>query len=161
MTTIQRLSTLALPMLLSLCGACGETPAAKTPEGSQAAAACPEAVTQSVAKELPGATMKSCKAEKDEGHRQFEVKLEQGAQKIEVDVAPDGRILQTETVIALTDVPAKVMAAFSAKYPGSKSTRAEKQVRTGKGTFYEIKFDAQPKAKEATFAEDGTFVAEE
>ncbi len=72
-----------------------------------------------------------------------------------------GRVLQTETIIAITDVPAKVMAAFSAKYPGAKSTRAEKQVRTGKGTFYEIKFDAQPKAKEATFSEDGAFIAEE
>jgi hypothetical protein len=162
MTTMKPISMLAVPVLLALCGACGacgERPGVKSVDGRNT---CPESVTQSVAKELPGATLKSCKAEKDEGgHDQFEVTLEQATQKIEVDVAPDGRILQTETIIAVTDVPAKVMAAFSAKYPGAKSTRAEKQVRAGKGTFYEIKFDAQPKAKEATFSEDGTFVAEE
>jgi hypothetical protein len=157
MTTMKRLSMLALPVLLSVFG-CGERPDAKSAGGSNA---CPEAVTQSVIRELPGATIRSCKAEKEEGHDQFEVKLEQGGLKIEVDVTPDGRVLQTETIIALTEVPANVMAAFSAKYPGAKSTRAEKQVRTGKGTFYEIKFDAQPKAKEATFSEDGAFVGEE
>jgi hypothetical protein len=53
------------------------------------------------------------------------------------------------------------MAAFSAKYSGKTAIRIEKQVRTGKGSFYEIKFEAQPKAKEVTFAEDGTFVEEE
>ena len=160
--TKERMSRLIAPMLLlSLLGACAEPPAAKTPGSGKGTSVCPEPVAQSVAKELPGAMIKSCKAENEEGREQFEVKVEQAGQKIELDVAPDGRILQTETVIALADVPAKVMAAFSAKYPGSKSTRAEKQVRPGKGTFYEIKFDAQPKAREVTFAEDGTFIAEE
>ncbi len=115
MTTMKRRSMLALPVLLSLCGACGEGPGARSADGSNA---CPEAVTQSVSRDLPGATIRSCKAEKAEG-----------------------RILQTETIIAVTDVPARVMAAFSAKYAGAKSTRAEKQVRAGKGTFYEINPD--------------------
>jgi hypothetical protein len=155
------LTTLSLSLLLPLGAACADPPAAKTAEAAKGSSGCPEAVAQSVAKEFAGATISKCKAEKADGVDQFEVKLDQGAQQIEVDVAPDGKILQTETVVAITEVPAKVMTAFSARYPGAKSTRAEKQVRTGKGTFYEIKFDAQPKAKEATFAEDGTFVAEE
>jgi hypothetical protein len=105
--------------------------------------------------------MAACKAEKADGREQFEVKLDQGGQRIEVDVASDGTILQTESVIPVAEVPANVMSAFSAKYPGAKVTRAEKQARRGKGSFYELKFDAQPKPKEVTFAEDGTFVEEE
>jgi hypothetical protein len=48
------------------------------------------------------------------------------------------------------------MSAFTVKYPNAKPTKAEKQVRTGKGTFYELKFAAEPKAREVTFPEDGT-----
>lgn len=155
------LSTLPWSVVLSLSAACAPPPSANTAEASKGAAACPDPVRQSIARELTGATITSCKPEKADGHEQYEVKLDQAGHKMEVDVAPDGTILQSEMVIPITEVPAKVMAAFAAKYPGAKSTRAEKQVRRGKGTFYELMFDAQPKAKEVTFAEDGTFVEEE
>jgi hypothetical protein len=118
-------------------------------------------VTGSIAKEFPAARTSSCKEEHEDGQDQFEVKLDNGGERVEVDVAPDGKILQTEVVIPLDQVPAKVMAAFTAKYPGAKPSRAEKQLRTGNGAFFEIAFPAEPKRKEATFAEDGTFVEEE
>lgn len=149
-------------LLLFTCSACGAsiTPSA-TAARTKGAAACPDAVRQSVTKQYPNATIASCQAEKVDGGDQFEVKLDLGGQKMEVDATADGTIVQTESVVDSAAVPAKVLAAFSAKYPAAKLTRAQKQVRTGKGTFYEIKFDGQPKAKEATFAEDGTFVEEE
>jgi hypothetical protein len=157
-----------LPVLasvaLSTVAACSHEPSATTGTAAQSAAAptCPAAVTASMAKEFPGATISRCKAEHEDGRDQFEVKLDQsGGDKVEVDVAPDGTILQTEQAISLDQVPARVTNAFNAKYPGAKPTRAEKQVRAAKGTFYEIKFAAESKSKEATFAEDGTFVEEE
>ncbi|HEY8090925.1 MAG TPA: PepSY-like domain-containing protein [Polyangiaceae bacterium] len=156
-----------LPVLasLALCtvAACSHEPSTNTsPAAESPAAACPAAVTASIAKELPGATITGCKPEHEDGREQYEVKVDKsGGDKVEVDVAPDGAILQTEQGIPLDQIPARVMTAFNAKYPGAKPTRAEKQMRTGKGAFYEIKFPAEPKAKEATFAEDGTFVEEE
>ena len=153
------------PLLASLAlltlAACAHEPSTGTAP-STSATACPAAVTASIAKEFPGATTTGCKAEHEDGRDQFEVKVVRSdGEKVEADVAPDGAMLQTEQVIPLDQVPAKVMTAFGAKYPGAKPVRAEKQVRTGKGSFYEIKFAAEPKAKEATFAEDGTFVEEE
>ena len=151
----------SLSLLLSLSAACAHTPGGDAAAAGAGTAICPDAVKQSIAKNFIGATITACKAEREDGHDQFEVKLDQSGQAIEVDVAPDGAVLQTETATPVADVPARVMAAFSAKYSGKTAVRVEKQVRSGKGTFYEIKFDAQPKAKEVTFAEDGTFIEEE
>ena len=157
-------SPLFVSVALSVVAACSHEPSANTSTAAQSAAApaCPVAVTTSIAKEFPGATTRSCTAEHEDGRDQYEVKIEKsGGEKVEIDVTSDGAILQTEQVIPLDQIPARVMTAFGAKYPGAKATRAEKQMRTGKGAFYEIKFAAEPKAKEATFAEDGTFVEEE
>jgi hypothetical protein len=147
--------------MLTACSHAPSTPVAEEGKGATATA-CPEAVKQAIAKELPEAAITGCKAEHADGHDQFEVKAtRKSGDKVEVDVAPDGAILQTEEVVALDKVPAKVMTAFAAKYPSAKPTGAEKQVRTGKGSFYELAFTADTKTKEATFAEDGNFVEEE
>lgn len=138
--------------------ACAHPQDAASPAGPSA---CPPSVTTSIAKSYPTAKISKCKAERAEGRDQFEVKLENGGEQLEVDVAPDGTILQTESAIPVEQIPAKVMSAFTAKYPNAKPIEAEKQVRTGKGTFYELKFAAEPKPREVTFAEDGTFVEEE
>ncbi|MEO6777227.1 MAG: PepSY-like domain-containing protein [Kofleriaceae bacterium] len=123
---------------------------------------CPAAVTGAIAKQFPKATVQRCKAEREDGHDQFEVKLTKAdGGKLEVDVSPAGAILQTEEVVGLDQVPAAVMKAFAAKYPKAKPTRAEKQTpATGKAS-YELAFQTDGKRKEATFAEDGRFVEEE
>jgi hypothetical protein len=158
------ISPLVVSCALSTVGACSHEPSANTGTAGQSAAApvCPAAVTVSIAKEFPGATTTSCKSEHEQGRDQYVVKVNRsGGEKVEVDIAPDGAILQTEQAIPLDQIPAHVMTAFATKYPGAKPMRAEKQVRTGKGAFYEIAFAAEPKAKEATFAEDGSFIEEE
>ncbi len=53
-------------------------------------------------------------------------------------------------------------AAFEAKYPKTKASKAEKQTKADGTVTYEIAFkDAKGKKHEATFKEDGTFVEEE
>lgn len=150
----------------SLAAACSREPAppATATHGSASTAAstdCPDAIKQSIAKSFAGGTITKCKAEHEDGHDQYEVKVDQAGQRLEVDVAPDGTVLQTESSIGLDGVPPTVMSAFGAKYPGAKPNGAEKQVRSGKGTYYEIAFGVGSGGKEATFAEDGTFVEEE
>jgi hypothetical protein len=159
---VRIVSPLFVYLVLCAVAACSHEPSANTGTAAQSATspACPATVFASIAKEFPGATTTSCKHE--DGRDQFEVKVNKcSGEKVEVDVAPDGAVLQTEQAIPLDQIPARVMTAFGAKYPGAKPLRAEKQVRTGKGAFYEIKFAAEPKAKEATFAENGSFVEEE
>ena len=158
-----RIVSLLLGSLALLAGAaCSHEPNTAPAAGSAAASACPLAVAAAITTEFPGATTTGCKLEHEDGRDQYEVKVVRSdGEKVEADVAPDGAILQTEQTIPLDQVPGKVMTAFGAKYPGAKPTRAEKQQRPGKGAFYEMKFAAEPKPKEATFAEDGTFVADE
>jgi hypothetical protein len=134
-------------------------------EATLAAAApppCPAAVTTAIEKKFPKSTVQVCKAEREDGRDQFEVKLTKAdGGKVEADFSPAGAILQTEEVVALDQVPAAVKKAFAAKYPKATPTRAEKQTpATGKPS-YELAFQVDGKRKEATFAEDGTFVEEE
>ncbi len=123
---------------------------------------CPAPVTAAIAKAFPKSTVTGCKAEKDKGHDQFEVKLvKDGGGKAEVDVAPDGKILLVEEKIALDQVPAAVKKAFAAKYPKAKAEGAEKQSPTSGTPSYELQFTVDGKRKEATFDEAGKFIEEE
>ena len=129
--------------------------------GSIAHADCPKAITDAVAKAFPKATITACKPEKEHGHDQFEARIVKAdGGKAEIDLAPDGKILQVEEIVPLDKVPAAVMKAFTAKYPKAKATRAEKQ-SADKTVTYEIAFDLGADHKEATFDETGKFIEEE
>jgi hypothetical protein len=123
---------------------------------------CPAAVKATTDKAFPGNTGATCKAEREDGKDIIEVKLtrKEGGQ-VELDVAPDGALLQIEEVVAVAELPAPVTKAFTAKYPKAKPERAEKQTITGKGVFFELAFTTDKGRKEATFAADGAFVEEE
>ena len=119
-------------------------------------------MVQSIARNFSGASITGCKAEHEDGRDQFEVKLaDRTGGRSEVDLAPDGTVLQIEQESALDQVPGPVMTAFAAKYPGAKPSRAEKQTHPGHGTTYELAFTADGKRREITFAEDGRLVGEE
>jgi hypothetical protein len=122
-----------------------------------AAPSCPTAVTDAVAKAFPKAKLASCKPEHEDGRDIFEAKLTKAdGGKAEVDIAPDGKILQVEELVPVASLPDAVKKAFATKYPKAKADRAEKQT-AGADISYEIKFGG----KEATFKADGTFVEEE
>ena len=123
---------------------------------------CPDPVKASVAKGYPDAAIASCKHEHEDGREQYEVKLtrKDGA-RLELDVSPDGKILQAEEKVELAAVPTAVMKAFSAKYPKAKASRAEKETRADGGVFYELAFQGDHGRKEATFKADGSFAEEE
>lgn len=131
------------------------------PAYADATHTCPAAVTSAVMKAFPKATIGTCKAEHERGKDIFEVKLAKAnGDKVEVDVAPDGAILQVEEKIAVEALPDAVKKAFAAKYPKAKAGGAEKQT-AGKEVRYEIAFQTDKGRKEATFAADGSFVEEE
>jgi hypothetical protein len=150
------MKTTPLIIALSLCGARYANADDKKP-------ACPTAVVSAVAKAYPDGTVSSCKHEVEDGHEQFEVKLtRKTGGMLELDVSPDGKILQTEEKVDLKDVPDAVMKAFAAKYPKAKATRAEREVQADGNTYYELGFVGDKgKKQEATFSTDGKFVEEE
>jgi hypothetical protein len=123
---------------------------------------CPTPVKQAIDKAFPKASISKCAPENEHGRDQFEVVLVRaGGGRVEVDVAPDGRILLIEEPIALDQVPAAVMKAFAARYPKAKATSAEKQSPTGAAPNYELAFAIDGKRREATFTTAGAFVEEE
>jgi hypothetical protein len=125
-------------------------------------AECPAAVKTAINKAFAKSSITSCKAEKEHGHDQFEVRVTKAdGAKAEVDVEPDGKIIQVEEKIAVDKVPAAVMKAFAAKYAKAKVDRAEKQTPSEGKPSYELAFASGSGRKEATFSEDGTFVEEE
>ena len=123
---------------------------------------CPAAVKTAITRAFPKSTITKCKPEHEHGRDQFEVKLtKDGGDAAEVDVTPDGKILQVEEKIPVDKVPPAVTKAFAAKYPKAKLDSAEKQT-PGKGApTYELAFATDRGRKEATFTENGTFVEEE
>jgi hypothetical protein len=131
------------------------------PVHADAPQACPQAVTASIQHAFPQATIGTCKPEHEHGRDIFEVKLTKpGGDKVEVDVAPGGEILQVEEKIAVDALPDAVKKAFAARYPKAKASGAEKQT-AGKTVRYELAFQVGTARKEATFAADGTFVEED
>ncbi len=124
---------------------------------------CPPPVKDAAQKAYPSSKVTACKEEKEKGKVQYEVKLEtKKAKKLELDISPEGAVLLTEEEVATGSVPKAVTAAFEAKYPKTKASKAEKQTKADGSVTYEVAFkDAKGKRHEATFKEDGTFVEEE
>ncbi len=123
---------------------------------------CPTAVTSAIANAFPKSKVASCKLEREHGHDQYEVKVSKAdGSSAEVDVAPDGKIVQIEEKIPVDRVPAAVVKAFTAKYPKAKIDRAEKQTSAANEESYELAFATDKGRKEATFTADGKFVEEE
>jgi uncharacterized membrane protein YkoI len=131
------------------------------PAHADSRASCPAAVTGGVRKAFPRATIEACQAGHERGRDIFEVKATKATgERVEVDLAPDGTILQIEEKIAVDALPDAVKKAFAARYPGSKASGAEQQT-AGKDVRYEIAFQTDHGRKEATFSRDGSFVEEE
>ncbi len=136
--------------------------AAPAGAGDADPAACPPVVRHAIDTAFPKATITKCRAEHEHGHDQFEVRVTKSDRsRAEVDVSPDGRILQIEERIAIDKVPVVVMKAFAAKYPKAKADTAEKQTPSSGPVSYELGFSVDASRREATFTETGKFVEEE
>jgi len=123
---------------------------------------CPQMIKAAVEKSYPGATNQTCKQEKQGGKTLYEVDLTtKTGGKVELDMAPDGTVLQVEEQVSLDTVPSAVLKAFKDKYPGVNASGAVKQTRPDGKVFFEIAFETGGTKKEATFAAGGAFVEEE
>ncbi len=122
---------------------------------------CPPAVRGAVSKLHPGARVGSCKPERDNGKLQYEVRISEAGRKLELDLTPEGGLLQTEERVPLNGVPPEVRSGFASKYPGVTAVAAEKQTKAGGATSFELAFDRAGKRHEATFTDQGAFVEEE
>ena len=131
------------------------------PAPALASKPCPTAVKEAVKRLHPTARLASCKPEKDQGKLQYEVKISSEGKPLELDLTPEGLLLQTEEKVPLGSLPAGVLSAFRSRYAGIEPLAAERQTKADGKTTFEVAFERDRKRREATFSETGSFVEEE
>ena len=115
----------------------------------------PEAVKNAFATKFPTATNVSWGKENS---KEYEAEFKMNNTSVSANFGADGSWVETETTIAETDLPAAVINAIHAKFPGGKITRAEKLEKPGDKTFYETVTKVNGKSKEVEMNPDGSVV---
>jgi hypothetical protein len=127
-----------------------------------AADPCPPRVSEAASKVAPGASIVSCKRERERGKIQFAVKLKAASSKVlELDITPEGVVLLIEEPVSVDAVPAPVRAGFALKFPNTKPHQAERQTHLDGAVTYELAFVEGGRKHEATFSAQGAFVDQE
>lgn len=132
--------------ILALCLAAGCASAQKLKEAD-----VPSAVKESFAKQYPAAKAESW--EKEGANYEAELRLN----KVETSVVFDasGKLLETETEIAISALPKAVLDHINKTMPGKKIKEAAKIVDSSGKVMYEAEIDK----KDYLFEENGTPVA--
>lgn len=149
-------------------------------------ATLPEAVTQTLSKEFPGAKVLKVEALTRDGQKSFElmIKLAKGEQKGELQVAPDGKIVMgpkwrkekaeedeesgeeaeaeekeeiKPAAVDLNILPAAVLSAFQTAYPHAVIKGTSKETEKGV-TFYEIESIDGMMKRDLLYTADGKAV---
>lgn len=119
----------------------------------------PKAVVKAVKAKFPTGDLKEASKEKEDGKTKYEVTIQNGESKIDVDVTEDGTIIGYEKEIALKDLPKAVSEAVAIKHPKGLAKRAEVvyAVKDGKDTlaYYEVTVDVEGKKIEIEVLADG------
>jgi uncharacterized membrane protein YkoI len=126
----------------------------------------PEKVKAALNGRFPGAEVTSAEKENENGAVVYDLELKHNGRKYEMDVKEDGTILEIEKEVKAKDVPAAVIKAVEAKYPGA-TIKEIMEVNKVKGkeetpVNYEIEIvTADKKEKEVVVSLDGKGVKEE
>ena len=111
----------------------------------------PAPVKASFAKEYPGTT---AKWEKEKGN--YEVNFKKDGSDMSLLIQPNGSIVETETDIKITDLPATVLVYVKEHYPGKNIKEAAKITKADRSVNYE----AEINGKDVIFDANGKFIKE-
>ena len=123
----------------------------------------PAVVKQAADHAAPGVTWTKATKEVEDGKTIYElVGKDAKGREVEVEVTPQGKVIEVETHIPMSEVPATVTDAFKAKYPGQKVTDTEAVSKDGKVVAYDFATKLKGKDVEVRVSADGkTFEVEE
>ncbi|HVT86887.1 MAG TPA: PepSY-like domain-containing protein [Chitinophagaceae bacterium] len=93
-----------------------------------------------------------------ENASEYEAEFKLNGQPVSANFKLDGSWVETESSIAVSDLPPAVTNAIKAKYPGTILNKAEKVEMPGGKTVYETVVKVNGKKKEIEINPDGTFV---
>lgn len=120
----------------------------------------PQKVQQTIKTYASEAEIKQITMGDVDGTKAYEVEIEKGGRKSEVAITPDGKVLSTEEIIPLEEVPAAARQAINAKAAGGKVVSTEKVVENGK-TAFEAVIEKGGKQSMFSVAADGKIVGSE
>ena len=162
--------TIVLASLAVLVLATWHVAAAKgKKEGKGSKPVLPPAAAAAIKKAFPKATIDEVEREK-EGVVLYEVELKQDGKEVEVEVSPDGQIVEVSREIAKGDLPKAVAKTLAKLAGGAKIREIEKEeihavvklVKLRKPlVVYEAEFVRNGKEVEVKIAEDGRLVGKE
>jgi hypothetical protein len=125
----------------------------------------PKAALDSVAKKYPNAKRVGFERELEGKTTTYEIKIVDGARKLEVELSPDGKITAEEEVIDIKGVPAVVRDALAKSPKWGKWTvkKVERVIKNEKTEAPQFEFHVvQNTAKaEVVFDKDGALVSTE
>ena len=95
-----------------------------------------------------------------EGKTEWEATFSFEGNRLSANFAEDGKWLETEKQIKITDLPKLVGEAINSQYPGWTIIEADRTETAKHGTIYEADLKKGAAKKEVAFKEDGTLVVE-
>ena len=121
----------------------------------------PAAVQSTITANANGGTVSKIETETENGATTYEAKVKNGDQKMEIEVAADGTLLETESKAELSNLPAAVQSTINAKAEGGKIGKIEEETEKGV-TSYEATIKTADGGKiEIEMAADGTLTSVE
>jgi len=124
----------------------------------------PRPVLDAVARKYPAAKMAGFERSDENGKTLFEVRIESGATKMDVELTAEGKIEVEETAIASADLPAAIKAGLAAsRFKGWNTRKIEKVIKQEKteNPFYELVVQNRSKKTEVVFDRDGKITQQE
>lgn len=93
-----------------------------------------------------------------ESAKEYEAEFKLNNTGVSANFKMDGSWVETETVIAVSELPAAISSAIKAKYPSASITLAEKTEQPGNKVLYEVTIMVNGKKKGIELNPDGSFV---
>ena len=115
----------------------------------------PPAVEKTVAEVIKGATVKGFSEETEKGKTTYEVEMVVNGHTKDVELDPNGAILEIEEEVKMDSLAADVRAGLTAKAVGGKILKVESLTKKGKLVAYEAKVETGGKKSEIQVGPDG------
>lgn len=115
----------------------------------------PPAVQKTAQKQSKGAIIKGYSKEMEDGQLEYEVEMTVDGHSKDVGIAPDGRILEIEEQVQLSDLSEGVQKGLKAKAHDRQIAKVESITKNGKLVAYEAQLSGPGKHSEIQVGPDG------
>jgi uncharacterized membrane protein YkoI len=163
-TTFVLIGALSLTLLATVATRAADKAGPEPKEKKLQKADVPKVVLDTVTRKYPKATMTTFEQELADGKLIYEIAIDTGKGKMDVEVSPEGRIVAEESTLPAAALPAPVKAGIAAsKYKSWKMKGAELVIKNEQQDepLYEVVFTQKQEKLEVVFDKTGAITAEE